>query len=173
MSTWSKVKNCQDCQNCQTCQDWQEGLNCQEWQKCQYLKIAKIAPSASIVYHFWYFFRGEGGSNWVNREHPSLSVRATYKFEWYAVCPQVVWSKKRQCTLVTIFKKGSRWRISKHALHWLQSVSSRGHFFKNFSLGVFLLPFYVQKWHNKFEKSWIMFSWLETGFKNTPVLPLC
>ena len=26
------------------------------WPKCEYLKIAMIAPSASIVYHFWYFF---------------------------------------------------------------------------------------------------------------------
>ena len=40
---------------CQYCQNWQECLNYQKWKRCQYLSIAKIAPSASIVYHFLYF----------------------------------------------------------------------------------------------------------------------
>ena len=31
-------------------------------------------------------------------------------------------------------------------------------FSKNLSLGVFLVPFYVQKWHKKFEKSRSTFS---------------
>ena len=39
--------------DCQNCQNGQECLNCQKWQR---LKIAKIAPSASIVYHFWQCF---------------------------------------------------------------------------------------------------------------------
>ena len=34
----------------------------------------------------------------------------------------------------------------------------------------FLVPFYVQKWHKKFEKSWSTFSWLETGLKFWPLL---
>ena len=34
----------------------------------------------------------------------------------------------------------------------------------------FLLPFYVQKWHKKIEKSRSTFSWLETGLKFWPHL---
>ena len=45
---------------------------------------------------------------------------------------------------------------------------SWGNFFQNLSLGVFLVPFYVQKKHKKFEKSRSTFSWVETGLKFWP-----
>ena len=53
-----QYQHCQQCQNFQQCQQCQRCHQCQEHKQCKVkiAKIAKIAPSASIVYHFWYFF---------------------------------------------------------------------------------------------------------------------